>query len=187
MRIPKFPFLAATATTSLALALACGGGPEPGLVDDEPASSGTSLGDLMGADPAPAPAAATTPPTPPPATTPAPLPDLLPAPGQQEVQVQETAECTQARGALSAERARVDSRRAQAIADAERDLARGQLSMQNCIKTYPCNQDAEAMAAAHRLEEAAETAYQAAMRRIAGFEAGLFSYEQAVDRACGRR
>ncbi len=59
--------------------------------------------------------------------------------------------------------------------------------MQNCIKTSPCNMDAKMMSVAQEQEEHAEAAYQAAMQKVAQYEAGLFQYEQAVDRACGRR
>ncbi len=101
--------------------------------------------------------------------------------------VQETPECTQARADLRTQRQAVDARREREIANAERSLASGQLAMQNCIKTSPCNEDAKLMAAAQEQEEAAEAAYQNAMQRVAQVEAGLFQYEQAVDRACGRR
>lgn len=177
-----FPILG-VAAAFLALALACGGGSEPDLADDP---SSTSLGDLLGAvsDPAPTPTSADPHPADP---LPEQLPDLVVPTTQDEPEPRETAECTQARAELRAERESVDARRGREIASAERSLASGQLAMQNCVKTSPCNMDAKLMAAAQEREEAAESAYQAAMQRVAQYEAGLFQYEQAVDRACGRR
>ncbi len=166
---------------SIILALACGSGEEPEL-PDEPTTP--SLGDLLGAGTTPStsePSAGETP------QLPTELPDLVAPEPQPEPEVRETPECTQARAELRAEREAVDARRAREIASAERSLASGQLAMQNCIKTSPCNEDAKLMAVAQEKEEAAEAAYQAAMQRVGQIEAGLFQYEQAVDRACGRR
>ncbi len=176
--------LIGVAAAFLTIALACGGGSEPEQ-DDEPTSTTPSLGDLLGAQSSPTsttPSAGTQP------TTQLPeLPDLEVVPTPAEPEIRETAECTQARAELKAEREAVDARRAREIEGAERALARGQLAMQNCLKTSPCNVEAKMMAAAQEQEQAGEAAYQAAMQRIARYEAGLFEYEQAVDRACGRR
>jgi hypothetical protein len=173
------------AAATLALALACGGGDEP-APQDEPTSSTPSLGDLLGAG---APAGQPTPSAQPDplSSQPPTLPDLSEPVATREPEVRETPECTQARAELKAQREAVDARRVREIASAERALASGQLAMQNCIKTSPCNEDAKLMAAAQEQEEASESAYQAAMQRVAQWEAGLFQYEQAVDRACGRR
>ncbi len=173
----------ALAAMYLGLALACGGGDEPDLAD-EPTNTTPSLGDLLGAQPT---TTTTTPVAPPLPTEPPPLPDLGNPVATEEPVVQETPECTQARADLRTQRQAVDARREREIANAERSLASGQLAMQNCIKTSPCNEDAKLMAAAQEQEEAAEAAYQNAMQRVAQVEAGLFQYEQAVDRACGRR
>ena len=166
----------------LALALACGGGSEPDPAD---VPTTPSLGDLLGAEPSTlagvgGDASAQAP-------LPEQLPDLVVPQVQDEPEPQETPECSQARAELRAEREGVDARRGREIAAAERSLASGQLAMQNCIKTSPCNMDAKMMSVAQEQEEHAEAAYQAAMQKVAQYEAGLFQYEQAVDRACGRR
>jgi hypothetical protein len=178
------------AALGLALALACGGGDDP-ATRDEPTSSTPSLGDLLGADPTVSQPTTTQPaavsqPDSLPAEQPS-LPDLSLPVATPEPEVRETPECSQARAVLKAEREAVDARRVREIASAEKSLASGQLAMQNCIKTSPCNEDAKLMAAAQEQEKASEAAYQAAMQRVAQWEAGLFQYEQAVDRACGRR
>jgi len=174
--------LCGVAAAFLVLALACGGGDEPEFADEPSATP--SLGDLLGAGPEPT--AAPTQELPTLDALPQQLPDLV-APTQEEPEPRETPECTQARTDLRGQRETVDARRGREIAAAERSLASGQLAMQNCIKTSPCNEDAKLMAVAQEREKAAETAYQAAMQRVAQYEAGLFQYEQAVDRACGRR
>lgn len=178
--------LAGAAVFFLALAMACGGGDEPADQDFEQPGGTPSLGDLLGAQSAE--------PTQPSSGTttlpqhPTELPDLVPEPTRAaEPEIHETEECTQARDELRAQRARVDERRSREIAGAERALANGQLAMQNCLKTSPCNREAKLMADAQAKEEAGERAYQAAMAKVAQYEAGLFDYEQAVDRACGRR
>jgi hypothetical protein len=178
----------ALAIVHLGLALACGGGDEPSF-DDEPTNATPSLGDLLGADPGGTTTTTTTTTTTvdPLPTEPPPLPDLGMPVVTPEPEVQETPECTQARSELRTQREAVDARRVREIANAERSLASGQLAMQNCLKTSPCNVDATLMAAAQEKEQTAESAYQNAMQRVAQVEAGLFQYEQAVDRACGRR
>lgn len=173
--------LGASIAVLLALALACGRGPKRAPAQEDGAPS---LGDLLGAPEPVAPAAD-------PATASAAPPALPPletliAEPPPDPPSQETPECTAARAALRARRTEVDQRRAEQIAAAEQTLARGQLAMQDCLKTHPCNKDAEAMAAAQQQASAAEGAYQAAMQRIAAWEAELFPYEQEVDRACGR-
>ena len=186
MNHPRTLAILALAVVHLGLALACGGGDEADLAD-EPTSTTTSLGDLLGADPT---TPTTTTPDPLPTfdpTEPPPLPDLGLPVAIEEPELQETPECTQARAELRTQREAVDARRAREISNAERSLASGQLAMQNCLKTDPCNVDAKLMAAAQEKEKAAESAYQNAMQRVAQVEAGLFQYEQAVDRACGRR
>ena len=170
-------------TLFLLLALACGSGDAP---DPDPAtdpSSTPSLGDLLGAEPA----TATDLPADQEATTHPPLAEFEIATPEVEPEPVETPECTHARAALRTQREAVDARRAREIASAEHALASGQLAMQNCLKTHPCNEDAKLMAVAQEKEESGEAGYQAAMQRVAQFEAGLFEYEQAVDHACGRR
>ncbi len=188
MSTPRPFAVLGVAAAFLLLALACGGGDDPEPVDEP--SSTPSLGDLLGAEPAATPAAPPDP-TPPSAATlpvePPPLPDLSTPVVTEEDQPRETAECARARDELRTQREAVDARRAREIKAAERSLASGQLAMQNCLKTSPCNVEAKLMAAAQEKEAAGEAAYQAAMQRIAQVEAGLFQYEQAVDRACGRR
>ncbi|MFH1466724.1 MAG: hypothetical protein ABIO70_20225 [Pseudomonadota bacterium] len=181
--------LAATAAVFLALALACGGGPRKAPVQEDAAPS---LGDLLGTQPAAAPVpSATTPgttaapatPVPPPA-----LPDIAaPVAQPQPEESRETPECTRARAELRDRRTQVDARRVREFGALERNLADGQLALQNCIKTSPCNRDAMLMAAAEEKASAAQRAYQAAMEKVGAWEAELFPYEQEMDRACGRR
>jgi hypothetical protein len=181
------PFrLAGTAALFLTLGLACFAGPDADEQAEAADDGAPSLGDLLGAAPPPATEPSAVPALPD-LEEPPPLPDLGSPLATDEPEVQETAECTQARAELRSQREAVDARRTREIQAAERALASGQLAMQNCIKTSPCNEDATLMAAAQEKEEAAESAYQAAMARVAEVEAGLFQYEQAVDRACGRR
>ncbi len=181
------PTIVGVTTLFLALALACGGADEPDPDEfDEPGGT-PSLGELLGAGPEAPSEPESSNPTTEVNPLPAELPDLVAEPVHQEPEVVETEDCTRARDELRSERARVDDRRAREITGAERALANGQLAMQNCLKTSPCNTEAPLMAAAQAKEEAGETAYQTAMQRVAQYEAGLFPYEQAVDRACGRR
>jgi hypothetical protein len=192
---PTRPLTLACSLLLLALALACGGGREQ--VPAAPAApSEASLGDLLAVQPEPPAAAGPVPEAAPseglaailpPATPPLPELGLETLMAQAAEQAPETPECAQARAALRERRTDVDARRAGAIADAERTLASGQLAMQNCIKSTPCNRDAEAMAAAQTQAETAEGAYQAAMQKVSAWEAELFPFEQTVDRACGRR
>lgn len=178
-------FLAATAAVLFVTALACGGGPRKAPVQDDAAPS---LGDLLGAQPAAPAAPPSAGPAPSSPTPPPPLPDLAALAVQPEPEESpETPECTRAREDLRARRAEVDARRVRELGSLEQNLAAGQLALQDCIKTSPCNRDAELMAAAEDKANSAQRAYQAAMERVGAWEAELFPYEQEMDRACGRR
>jgi type IV secretory pathway VirB10-like protein len=175
------------AAVLFAMALACGGGPRKAPVQED---ATPSLGDLLGTPPA------TPGPTPGQGTSTAPVAPLVPPPlvevaaptaAQDPEESPETPECTRARMELRERRAHVDDQRIRELGSLEQSLAAGQLALQNCIKTSPCNRDAELMAAAEEKANSAQRAYQAAMERVGAWEAELFPYEQEMDRACGRR
>lgn len=170
-------------TALLSLALACGGGDKKPEKSAPSSDQAPSLGELLTVEPSSGASAPASKAPVPPVAPPAP-PSAASA---SSADASETEACTKARTELKARRKEVDALRASAIQPEEQNMQSSQQVYTACV-TNPanCGADAKKILEMKERSDAAVSRYQATLRRIAESEAGLFPFEQAVDRNCGR-
>jgi hypothetical protein len=159
----------------------CGGRREPEK-RQAPATDGTSLGDLLTLDAAPGsgtPAAGRTAPAAPPEAPP------VAAPGDGVSS--DSPRCQKARADYKAKRAEVDALRATLVEPDEKTMLAAQAVYSNCAKNpTDCEADAKKVLEMQQKANASVSRYQATVRKVAEAEAGLYPFDQAVDRACNQ-
>jgi hypothetical protein len=144
-----------------------------------PAAQAPSLGELLTVEQA-IPAA-------PPPQAPTSLPTPTPAAAAAESPGSDDA-CAAAMAELKRQRAQVEAMRARVVEPDEKTMLAARNAFYAC-STNPanCGADAKKMLEMKERADLALSRYEATLRKIAETEAGLYPYERAVDRACGRQ